>query len=87
MNLRNYLETSGTSQSELSRLIGAHAPDMSRWCDGIRQVPQERCPAIEKATDGVVTCEELRPDLAWSRVRDKSWPHKLGRPVLDFAKA
>ncbi len=87
MDLSNYLETSGVSQSELCRLIVAHAPDLSRWRDGTRPVPQDRCPAIEKATGGAVTCEELRPDLTWSRIPDKSWPNKNGRPVLDFAKA
>jgi DNA-binding transcriptional regulator YdaS (Cro superfamily) len=34
-------------------------------------VPAERCPQIERATDGAVTCEELRPDLAehWAYLR------------------
>ncbi|MDT4679101.1 transcriptional regulator, partial [Escherichia coli] len=29
----------------------------------------ERCPAIEKATGGAVTCEELRPDIDWAYLR------------------
>lgn len=87
MDLKSYLETSGVSQSELCRIIGAHAPDVSRWLDKTRKVPQDRCPLIEKATGGKVTCDELRKDLTWSRIEDKSWPNKKGRPVLDFAKA
>lgn len=33
------------------------------------QVPAERCPDIEAATGGAVTCEELRPDVNWAVVR------------------
>ena len=35
------------------------------------QVPAEYCPDIERATNGQVTCEELRPDLAaqWAYLR------------------
>ena len=38
---------------------------------GRSQVPAERCPDIERATNGAVTCEELRPDLAeqWKYLR------------------
>ena len=45
-----------------------------------RKVPPERCPLIERATRAlaeergdpslIVTCEELRPDIAWSVLRD-----------------
>ena len=34
---------------------------------GVRQVPIERCLAIERATGGKVRAEELRPDHDWSR--------------------
>ena len=33
------------------------------------RVPADRCPLIEKATAGVVRCEELRPDVAWDVLR------------------
>ena len=43
---------------------------------------------MEQVSDGLMTCEELRPDLAWLRMADKRWPwHRKGRPVLDVAKA
>ncbi|NPI99188.1 transcriptional regulator, partial [Escherichia coli] len=35
----------------------------------VRQLPAERCPAIERATRGEVLCEELRPDIDWSYLR------------------
>lgn len=33
------------------------------------RVPAERCPAIEKATNGLVRCEDLRPDVEWGVLR------------------
>ena len=33
------------------------------------RVPAEYCPLIERATDGKVRCEELRPDVAWDVLR------------------
>lgn len=41
---------------------------VSQWCSGERRVPAERCLQIERATLGRVRCEELRPDIDWSRV-------------------
>ena len=47
-----------------------------------RRVPAEHCPAIERATRKaaeeradptlIVTCEELRPDVAWSVLREQA---------------
>jgi DNA-binding transcriptional regulator YdaS (Cro superfamily) len=52
--------------------------------------PDDKCPALEAATARagcVVPVEELRPDIKWHRVKDKSWPCGNGRPLADFAKA
>jgi DNA-binding transcriptional regulator YdaS (Cro superfamily) len=40
-----------------------------QWLDDGRKVPAEHCPAIERATDGAVRCEELRPDIDWAVLR------------------
>lgn len=37
-----------------------------------RGVPAERCPDIERATNGQVKCEDLRPDVAWHVLRCQS---------------
>ncbi len=42
---------------------------VSQWASGVKAVPAERCPEIERATGGAVTCEELRPDIAWDVLR------------------
>jgi DNA-binding transcriptional regulator YdaS (Cro superfamily) len=87
MDLRTYLAERG-SQTRLATAIEAQPQLVWQWAqaDGRRQVPADRCPAIERATDGAVTCEELRPDLRWQRMADKAWTwHPLGRPLLDVA--
>jgi DNA-binding transcriptional regulator YdaS (Cro superfamily) len=59
------------SQAKLAEILCVHFSMISQWVHGHRQVPSERCPDIEKATKGAVTCEELRPDLLdqWSYLR------------------
>lgn len=70
MDLNSYL-SGAAKASELARTIGVTPVMVSQWKLGIRQVPAERCPDIERATNGAVTCEELRPDLAvqWAYLR------------------
>jgi hypothetical protein len=50
-----------------------------------RRPPADRCPDIERALDGRVTCEQMRPDVRWQRVPDPAWPHPDGRPCIDVA--
>lgn len=49
--------------------LGAPQSLISQWFNGRRQIPAKRCPAIEKATGGAVTCEEMRPDVDWAYLR------------------
>lgn len=69
--------------SELARLIGAKPQRVSNWRR--RGVAVSECPAIERATSGSVTVEQLRPDVRWVRVPDTAWPHPDGRPCIDVA--
>lgn len=66
----------------VARMLGIKPPSVIGW-EG--RVPPDRCPAIERATEGRVTCEELRPDVRWARIPDPSWPHPEGRPAIDVA--
>lgn len=71
MNLQCYLEQEGRgSIARLAKAIGIKAPIVSFWANGKRQVPAERCPDIERITNGLVTCEELRPDVNWVVLRN-----------------
>lgn len=85
MTLTQYTNAARGALSVLCAAIRAHSPDVSRWASGGRLTPKGRCPAIERATAGQVTCEELRPDVQWQRVPDPDWPNPAGRPCIDVA--
>jgi len=55
------------SQAELARRLNATRPQVNEWTKRQRPVPLARCQQIEDATDGRVTCEQLRPDVEWLR--------------------
>ena len=57
---------------------------VSNWRE--RGVPSDECPGVERAVSAAVTCEDLRPDICWSRIPDPNWPHPKGRPVIDHAR-
>ncbi len=69
----------------LAKLLHVSAPSVHQWMTGVRPLPLGRCPAIERATAGKVTVEQLRPDVVWHRVPDPDWPHEGGRPCIDVA--
>ena len=68
MELDQYLSEQ-CSARQFAEAIGVAPALVSQWRTGRRQVPAERCPAIERATSGVVTCEDLRPDVDWGCLR------------------
>lgn len=67
----------------VARMLGIRAPSVIGWRG---RIPAERCPHIEKATEGRWPCERLRPDVAWARVADPHWPHPAGRPCIDAGR-
>lgn len=62
MLLQKFIDDGRMSQTDLARLISVPAQLMWQWARGKRPVPIERCVAIERATDGAVTRQDLRPD-------------------------
>lgn len=68
MDLETYLQRRGAAM-ELANKLGVRSVMLSQWRYGIKQVPAARCPAIERATNGAVRCEALRPDIDWSVLR------------------
>lgn len=68
MDLKTYLDERGGGL-KLAQAIGVSSVIISQWKTGARQVPAERCPAIERATAGAVRCEDLRPDVDWAYLR------------------
>jgi len=87
MNLNDYFVRHG-QKSELARAIGVPAILVSQWSLGQRPVPIARCKAIESATDGAVTCKDLRPDdwhEIWPELADSE--EKLPLPSADRSSA
>jgi DNA-binding transcriptional regulator YdaS (Cro superfamily) len=91
MNLNTYLSRPGAeSTTELAAAMGVNPDQIRQWryAHGGRLPSPERCADIERATEGMVTCEELRPGDRWTRIKDASWPwHPKGRPVLEITPA
>lgn len=71
--LQRAIEISG-GKTALARKLGASVQLVDNWTRR-GNVPAEHVPAIEAATDGAVTAEQLRPDVPWHIIR--------GRPASD----
>ena len=81
MILSDYLKNAPRgSLLALARRIGAHPPDVSNWASGGRPVPVHHCAAIEQATNGKVTRQDLRPD-DWQKI----WPELVNVPLESAA--
>jgi DNA-binding transcriptional regulator YdaS (Cro superfamily) len=68
MKLSDFLSPRN-SVVDLAKRIEVAPSMVSQWKNGVRPIPAERCPEIEKATGGVVRCEDLRPDVDWAYLR------------------
>ncbi|AIO23625.1 transcriptional regulator [Burkholderia cepacia] len=70
MDLKTYLSAERGRLVALSRAIGAHASDVSRWSSGERPIPITFGLPIERETHGLVTRLEMFPRQVIERV----WP-------------
>ena len=83
MNIQQYVATVEPSV-KLAERIGVTPGFISQLVSGHRQVPVERCTAIEQATGGKVTRRDLRPDdwwLIWPELVTKTFPAPQGPKV------
>jgi DNA-binding transcriptional regulator YdaS (Cro superfamily) len=81
-------------QAALAGAIGVKQQHIWNWINRAGgKVPAEHCPAIERATNGAVRCEDLRPDVAWDVLRmqsgqgDPQQPGAKGAPRPPLRKA
>ena len=65
MDIREVIKDYGLTR--LARELGLRPQAVSNWRS--RGVPAEYCPANERATQGRVRCEDVRPDVDWSVLR------------------
>lgn len=74
------------SQSDLARKLHVSPQFVGQVLTGARPLPEAKAARCEYLTGGLVSCEKLRPDVAWHRVSDQTWPwHKAGRPMVDVS--
>lgn len=70
-----------------ARILGMKPSTVSQWYSPNaaqrRPLPDVHCPQLEFSSKGAATCEEMRPDIAWVRVPDPTWPNPAGRPLVD----
>lgn len=89
MKLSEFFASQRGAQARLAKALEIPAPLLSAWAsenpDTHRQVPAERCPLIERATDGVVRCEDLRPDVAWDVLRLQAGVEPTPEPATPAA--
>lgn len=62
MNLLDYLARDRRAAARLAADLGVRVQMIYPWANGRRPCPPLRCLAIERATAGVVTRRELRPN-------------------------
>lgn len=83
MTLREYLKEYGR-QAALAADTGLPTAFVNQMARGVRPVPVIRCATIERATHGLVTRQELRPDdwhLIWPELVDKDQQPAAGALV------
>lgn len=69
MKLREYISISSWSAVDFAARVGVSPATVSYWASGKKTPSKDHCELIEFVTAGVVTCEDLRPDLNWNYIR------------------
>lgn len=84
MNLRDYLARDRRAAARLAVALGVRVQMIYPWANGRRPCPPLRCLAIERATEGAVTRQDLRPQ-DWCDI----WPElrtRVDAPPLPGAQ-
>lgn len=62
MNFKDWVNGQRGRSLAIAQALGVTPPVVSDWVTGKKGVPLERCVQIERATNGEVRRQELRPD-------------------------
>ena len=89
MTLSEYFALAYGNQAGLAAALGLSTPGIRQWVTGLRPIPVEHGAAIERATCGQVTRQELFPDT-WARIWPELAPADLpgkisGNSTIDHA--
>ena len=61
-------------QQTLAEHLGVTKQAVNQWATGARPFPADRCPTVERVTNGAVRCEDIRPDVDWGYLRATDCP-------------
>lgn len=78
MDIRTYTASRRGAAAELARAINVSPSYLSQMASGLAPVSAERSVAIERATAGAVTRQDLRPDDYWLIWPDLPTPTQQG---------
>lgn len=73
MDIATFLAERG-AQATLAKALSVSPTFVNQWRSGSRPVPLEYCSAIERATSGAVTRQDLRPHdyhLIWPELAEQ----------------
>jgi DNA-binding transcriptional regulator YdaS (Cro superfamily) len=90
MDLATYCDAKHGRQTELARALAVPSQLVWQWARRVREVPVQRCAAIEAATSGAVTRRDLRPldwHLIWPELVTAEFPAPQPRAVEQVANA
>lgn len=76
MNFKDWVNGQRGRSLAIAQALGVTPPVVSDWVTGKKGVPLERCVQIERATNGEVRRQELRPD-DWQEI----WPELAQAPA------
>lgn len=76
MNFKDWVNGQRGRSLAIAQALGVTPPVVSDWVTGKKGIPLERCVQIERATEGVVSRKELRPD-DWQNF----WPELAQAPA------
>jgi len=65
MNLQTYINTEPGNATRLVSVLGIPLSYLSQMASGYRNISPSRALSIERATGGLVTRKEMRPDDCW----------------------
>ena len=77
MDLKTYFQTN--SQADLAKALDVTPGAVNQWLSGTTKINEGRCIQIEASTNGLVRCEDLRPDVAWGVLRGTVVPATAGQ--------
>jgi DNA-binding transcriptional regulator YdaS (Cro superfamily) len=68
MKLKYWLDQERGRGVKLAEALHVTSVTVHLWAT--ERVPADRCPDIERITEGMVRCEEMRPDVSWGVLRE-----------------